>query len=232
MNQNIENILSVVMPVYNELNTIEKIISRVLSRQEVKELIIVDDYSTDGTRDILKKYAVNNKIKILLHERNKGKGAAINTGVKFCSGEYVIFQDADLEYHPEEYPILLAPILRGDADVVYGSRFKGAGRAFLFHHYVGNKFLTFFTNVLYNSCITDMETCYKLFKREIIQGITIKSKRFNMEPEITAKVLKKRYRLFEVPITYSGRDFSEGKKISWKDGISAIWTLIKFRFID
>lgn len=220
------------MPVYNEINTIEKIVEKVLSRTEVKELIIVDDCSKDGTTEIIKKLAANKKIKVYFHEINKGKGAAINTGVRFCTGDYVIFQDADLEYHPEEYPNLLKPIVSGDADVVYGSRFKGAGRAFLFHHYVGNKFLTFITNILFNSCLTDMETCYKVFKREIIQGIKIKSKRFNIEPEITAKVLKKKYKLYEVPITYSGRDFSEGKKITWRDGISAIFTLIKYRFVD
>jgi glycosyltransferase involved in cell wall biosynthesis len=173
-------VLSVVMPVYNEINTIEKIVQKVLSRPEVKEIIIVDDKSTDGTREIIKKLASNPKIKVFFHNKNKGKGAAINTGVKFCTGDYVIFQDADLEYHPDEYPNLLKPIISGDADVVYGSRFKGAGRAFLFHHYIGNKLLTFITNILFNSCITDMETCYKLFKREIIQNITIKSNRFKV----------------------------------------------------
>lgn len=232
MSDKIENVLSVIMPVYNEIKTIETIVGRVLARPEVFELIIVDDGSTDGTRDAIKKLASNAKVKYIFHEKNKGKGGAISTGLRYCSGQYVIFQDADLEYHPEEYPSLLAPIVRGDADVVYGSRFKGAGRAFLFHHYIGNKLLTFITNILYNSCITDMETCYKLFKRDIIKDITIKSKRFNLEPEITAKALKKKVKLFEVPITYSGRDFSEGKKITWRDGISAVWTLIKFRFTD
>jgi len=231
-NQQAEKSLSVVMPVFNEVSTIEKIVKKVVEQPVVKELIIVDDGSTDGTRDVIKKLSSDSRIKIFFHNKNRGKGAALSTGIKHCTGDYVIFQDADLEYHPEEYPNLLAPIIRGDADVVYGSRFKGAGRAFLFHHYLGNKFLTLLTNLLYNSCITDMETCYKMFKRSVIQNIKIKSNRFNIEPEVTAKVLKRKFKLFEVPITYSGRDFSEGKKITWRDGISAIFTLIKYRFID
>jgi glycosyltransferase involved in cell wall biosynthesis len=222
-------LLSVIMPVYNEKNTIRQIVERVQTVPVPKEIIIVDDGSKDGTREILKDLAQQENIKVFLHKKNKGKGAALSTGLQHVSGDFVIFQDADLEYHPEEYPRLLEPIQKGDADVVYGSRFKGAGRAFLFWHKVGNIFLNFVTNILYNSTLTDMETCYKMFRRDVIKGITIESNRFNVEPEITAKILKRGYKVFEVPITYSGRDFSEGKKITWRDGFSALWTLIKYR---
>lgn len=234
-------LLSVIMPVYNEKKTIQTIIGRVMGVPLEKELIIVDDGSTDGTREILadfakalataeKEFDGQPNIKVVLHEKNRGKGAAIATGLKYITGDYVIIQDADLEYHPEEYSRLLEPLLRGDADVVYGSRFKGSGRAFLFWHRMGNMFLNLVTNILYNSTLTDMETCYKTFRRDVIKGMKIESRRFNIEPELTAKILKRKYRVFEVPITYSGRDFSEGKKITWKDGLSALWTLIKFRF--
>jgi len=223
-------LLSVVMPVFNEENTLEKIVKRVQAVPVEKEIIIVDDGSSDGTREILKKLALQDNIKVFLHKKNKGKGAALSTGLKHVSGDYVIFQDADLEYHPEEYTQLLEPILKGDADVVYGSRFKGSGRAFLFWHKAGNIFLNFITNLLYNSTLTDMETCYKMFRRDVIDGITIRSNRFNVEPEITAKILKRGYKVYEVPISYSGRDFAEGKKITWRDGFSALWTLIKYRF--
>jgi glycosyltransferase involved in cell wall biosynthesis len=218
------------MPVYNEKKTIQTIIGRVMGVPLEKELIIVDDGSTDGTREILKEFDGRPNIKVVLHEKNRGKGAAIATGLKHITGDYVIIQDADLEYHPEEYSRLLEPLLRGDADVVYGSRFKGSGRAFLFWHRMGNMFLNLVTNILYNSTLTDMETCYKTFRRDVIKDMKIESRRFNIEPEITAKILKRKYRVFEVPITYSGRDFSEGKKITWMDGLSALWTLIKFRF--
>ncbi|MCX7000027.1 MAG: glycosyltransferase family 2 protein [Candidatus Sumerlaeota bacterium] len=223
-------LLSVIMPVYNEKKTIQTIIGRVMGVPLEKELIIVDDGSTDGTREILKEFDGRPNIKVVLHEKNRGKGAAIATGLKHITGDYVIIQDADLEYHPEEYSILLEPLLRGDADVVYGSRFKGSGRAFLFWHRMGNMFLNLVTNILYNSTLTDMETCYKTFRRDVIKDMKIESRRFNIEPEVTAKILKRKYRVFEVPITYSGRDFSEGKKITWIDGLSALWTLIKFRF--
>lgn len=223
-------LLSVIMPVYNEKKTIRAIVDRVMAVPVEKELIIVDDGSKDGTREILKEYEGRPNIKIILHMKNQGKGAAIATGFKNFSGDYVIIQDADLEYHPEEYPRLLEPLIRGDADVVYGSRFKGAGRAFLFWHKMGNIFLNFVTNILYNSTLTDMETCYKTFRSDVVRGMKIESRKFNIEPEITAKILKRGYRVFEVPITYSGRDFSEGKKITWRDGFSALWTLIKFRF--
>jgi glycosyltransferase involved in cell wall biosynthesis len=225
-------LLSVIIPVYNEVHTVEQLIDRVRAVPVEKEIIIVDDYSTDGTREVLKKHEGQPGVKIVYHEKNKGKGAALRTGLGCVAGELVIFQDADLEYHPEEYPKLIEPIVQGRADVVYGSRFLGAHRAFLFWHYMGNKFLTLLTNVLYNSCLTDMETCYKMFRRDVIQSIKIESDRFNVEPEITAKILKRRYRVFEVPITYSGRDFTEGKKITWKDGFSALLALIKYRFRD
>lgn len=225
-------LLSVIMPVYNEQATIDEIICRVRQVDVPKELIIVDDFSTDGTRDRLKKYENEPNIKVIYHQFNQGKGAALRTGIAYATGDIVIFQDADLEYHPEEYPRLIEPIIKGYADVVYGSRFKGVSRAFLFWHFLGNKLLTLITNILYNSTISDMETCYKVFKREVIQNIKIRSNRFNVEPEITAKVLKRKLRLVEVPITYTGRDYTEGKKITWRDGLSALWTLIKYRFTD
>jgi len=223
-------LLSVIIPVYNEKGTIREIVDRVQAVPINKEIIIVDDGSSDGTREILHELAMQDNIKVFLHEKNRGKGAALSTGLKKVSGDYVIFQDADLEYHPEEYQTLLEPILKGDADVVYGSRFKGSGRAFLFWHKMGNIFLNFVTNVLYNSTLTDMETCYKMFRRDVISGITIESNRFNVEPEVTAKILKRGFRVYEVPITYSGRDFTEGKKITWRDGFSALFTLLKYRF--
>ena len=225
-------LLSVIMPVFNERATIEEIIRRVRNVDVPKEIVIVDDYSTDGTRDVLKKYESDTDIKVAYHPFNQGKGAALRTGLQHITGDIVIFQDADLEYHPEEYPNLLEPILKGYADVVYGSRFKGTHRAFMFWHFLGNKVLTLITNILYNSCLTDMETCYKLFKRDVIQRISIKSNRFNVEPEITAKILKLRVKLVEVGITYIGRDYVEGKKITWRDGLSALWTLVKYRFTD
>lgn len=223
-------LLSIIMPVFNEIKTIEKIIDRVQNVDLEKEIIIIDDYSTDGTRAYLKTIKTSN-IKVYYHDVNKGKGAALRTGFKEAKGDYVVIQDADLEYEPEEYKVLLEPILRYGADVVYGSRFKGNTRAMFFWHYLGNKFLSLLTNVLYNTTITDMETCYKMFKREIIQSIKIESDRFDFEPEITAKILKKNYKIFEVPISYNGRDYFEGKKITWKDGFAAVYTLIKYRFI-
>jgi len=226
------SVLSIVIPVYNEKNTIQKIVDLVEAVKLVdgidKEIIIVDDGSTDGTRDILSKIVGH---KIVLHEKNKGKGAAVRTGLKEAGGDYILIQDADLEYDPEEYVLLLKPILNGRADVVYGSRMLGSHTATHFYYYLGNKLVTFITNLLYNSSITDMETCYKVFRREVIKNIELESNRFNIEPEITAKVLKK-HRIYEVPISYSARGFDEGKKISWKDGLSAILTLIKYRFSD
>lgn len=225
--------LSVIMPVYNEKATIEKIISRVLAVPIEKELLIVDDFSTDGTRDILKTFEGKPGIRISYHPHNLGKGSGIRTGIRECTGDIVIIQDADLEYSPEEYPKLIEPIVRGAADVVYGSRFYGTHRVFMVWHYLGNKFLTALTNVLYNTMLTDMETCYKVFKVDVIKGLNLKSKRFDIEPEITAKIFKNRkLRVYEMPITYDGRDYDEGKKITWLDALPAIWTLIKYRFID
>jgi len=220
----------VIIPVYNEKGTIREIVDRVEAVPINKEIIIVDDGSSDGSREILQELAARDNIKVFFHDKNRGKGAALSTGLKRVSGDYVIFQDADLEYHPEEYLRLLEPLVKGDADVVYGSRFKGSGRAFLFWHKMGNLFLNFVTNLFYNSTLSDMETCYKMFRRDVIDGITIESNRFNVEPELTAKILKRGFKVYEVPITYSGRDFSEGKKITWRDGFSALWTLVKYRF--
>jgi glycosyltransferase involved in cell wall biosynthesis len=226
--------LSVVIPAYNEKSSLHKIISRV---QEVqagieKEIIIVDDGSTDGTPDILNKIEETN-ITVYTHPKNKGKGAALQTGFSKATGDFVIVQDADLEYNPEEYLQLLEPLLDGRADAVYGSRFLGGPhRVLFFWHYVGNRFLTTFCNMLSNLNLTDMETCYKVFRREILDKIKLKSKRFGIEPEITLKLAKLKCRIYEVPISYSGRDYSEGKKIGWKDGIAAIFHIIRFKFFD
>lgn len=225
--------LSVIMPVYNERTTIEEIVGQVLAIGRDKELIIVDDGSTDGTRDILRERIEGLPgVKVVYHERNQGKGAAIRTGQAHIAGDITVIQDADLEYDPRDFETLLEPIIEKRADVVYGSRFLGRHRAFLFWHYLGNRFLTFVTNVLYNTMLTDMETCYKAFRSEIFKSIHIRSNRFEFEPEITAKVFKSGCRVFEVPVSYAGRDYVEGKKITWKDGFGAVWTLIKYRFID
>ncbi len=226
--------LSVIIPVYNERNTVQEVLRRVrrVDLGEIdKEIIVVDDGSTDGTRDILS-MEEDSVTRIVYHRENMGKGTALSTGIKLATGDLVIFQDADLEYDPEDYPRLIAPVLKGKAEVVYGSRFTGERRNMLFWHYLGNRFLSFLTNLLYNTTLSDMETCYKLFKREVIQSIEIKSRRFDVEPEVTAKVLKKRIRIYEVPISYAGRELDEGKKITWRDGIPALWALIKYRFTD
>jgi glycosyltransferase involved in cell wall biosynthesis len=226
--------LSVIIPVYNERNTIQEVLRRV-RRVDLgdidKEIIVVDDGSTDGTRDILS-MEEDSVTRVVRHQENQGKGAALSTGIKLATGDLVIFQDADLEYDPEDYPKLISPVVKGKAEVVYGSRFTGERRNMLFWHYLGNRFLSFLTNLLYNTTLSDMETCYKLFKREVIGSIEIKSKRFDVEPEVTAKVLKKRIRIYEVPISYAGRELEEGKKITWRDGIPALWALIKYRFVD
>lgn len=226
--------VSVVIPVYNEVGTIEKIVSRVQAVPLEKEIIIVDDSSNDGTRELLKKVSQNQEnVKVLYHNRNQGKGATLRTGFNKVIGDIVIIQDADLEYNPKEYPKLLQPILDNRADVVYGSRFLGGPhRVLFFWHYIGNKLLTLLSNAVNNLNLTDMETGYKAFKSEILNEIKIKSNRFGFEPEFTAKVAKKRYRIYEVPISYSGRNYSEGKKITWKDGIIALFTILWFRFFD
>ena len=225
--------LSVIMPVYNEKNTVAKIVERVLAVPVEKELLIVDDFSTDGTREILRQFEGRPGVKILLHPKNMGKGSAVRTAIPEITGDIAVIQDADLEYSPEEYPSLIAPILRGVADVVYGSRFYGCHRVFMVWHYFGNKFLTFLTNVLYDTMLTDMETCYKVFRADVLKGMTLRSRRFDIEPEITAKALKNRKnRVYEMPITYDGRDYSEGKKIGVKDVLPALWALFKYRFVD
>ena len=225
-------LLSVMMPVYNEKETIHQIIKRVREVDIPKEIVIVDDYSTDGTRDILEEYDKDDDIRVFLHEKNKGKGAALRTALDNVKGTHIVVQDADLEYDPDDYPVLLRPILESGADVVYGSRFIGERRVFLFSHYVGNRLLTLITNVLYSCTLTDMETCYKCFRAEVFEKVKLRSNRFEIEPEITAKILKNGFRVFEVPIRYSGRNFEEGKKITWRDGITALWSLIKFRVMD
>jgi glycosyltransferase involved in cell wall biosynthesis len=221
--------LSVVMPVYNESKTIREIVRRVLDVPIEKEILIVDDGSTDGTREILRELDGTDGVRVFLQPVNQGKGAAVSVGFRFAEGDVVVVQDADLEYDPGEYPKLLAPIVDGHADVVYGSRFLGGGarRVLYFWHTVGNRFLTLASNMFTNLNLTDMETCYKMFRREVVQSMRIESSRFGIEPEITAKVARRGYRIFEVPISYYGRTYEEGKKIGWRDAVSAIWTIVK-----
>jgi glycosyltransferase involved in cell wall biosynthesis len=226
-------LLSIVIPVYNERDHLEALLARVEAVDISKEIILVDDGSTDGTRDILATYTDRPGYTVVLQPKNQGKGAAIATGFQHATGELVIVQDADNEYNPAEYPRLIQPILDGIADVVYGSRFSGSPRRVLyFWHSVGNQFLTLVSNMMTNINLTDMETCYKVFRREIIQQMPLKSKRFGFEPEITVKIAKCRYRIYEVPISYAGRTYAEGKKIGWKDGVDALWTLTYFTFFD
>ena len=225
--------LSIVIPVYNEVGNIGEILKRVQSTKLPNEIIVVDDGSRDGTRDALQKLDGQDNVRVILHERNRGKGAAVVTGLKAAQGDVLLIQDADLEYDPRDYPILLQPIEEGLADVVYGSRFLGAPhRVTMFWHMVANKMLTLMTNILYNTILTDMETGYKVFRREVIDGMKIRAKRFDFEPEFTAKVLKRKYRIFEVPISFNPRDYSQGKKIKLKDAFEAVWTLLKYRFVD
>jgi glycosyltransferase involved in cell wall biosynthesis len=228
----VDPLLSVVMPAYNERATIDEIIRRVLAVPVRLELIVVDDYSTDGTRDQLQALQRELGFTLILQPANGGKGAALRTGFAKIRGEIVIIQDADLEYSPEEYPSLIELICTGRADVVYGSRFLGRHRVFLFTHYAGNRLLTLMTNILYNTMLTDMETCFKVMRAEVLRSMTLKSNRFGIEPELTAKIFKRGYRVYEIPITYDGRGYSEGKKITWRDGIEAIWTLLKYRFTE
>ncbi len=228
--------LSIIIPVYNEEATLRELLKRVRAVHVdgvEKEILVVDDGSTDNSRRILREEAERGDIRVFYHPVNRGKGAAIRTALDHVTGDIVLIQDADLEYDPREYPVLLQPILEGRADVVYGSRFLGGPRkAMLFWHMVGNKVLTFVTNLLYDTILSDMETCYKVFRTEVIKPLRLRSRRFEFEPEVTAKVLKRGIRIYEVPISYTGREYHEGKKITWKDGITALWTLIKYRFVD
>ena len=225
-------LLSVVMPAYNERDTIEEIVRRVLAVPLRIELVVIDDASTDGTRDILQTLASALSFKLLLQPHNRGKGAALARGFAEATGDIVVIQDADLEYSPEEYPELIELICTGRADVVYGSRFIGRHRVFLFTHFLGNRLLTGLTNMLYNTMLTDMETCFKAMRIDVLRSMTLRSKRFGIEPELTAKIFKRGYRVYEVPITYDGRGYEEGKKITWKDGVVAVWTLLKYRFTE
>ena len=225
--------LSVVIPVYNEKNTILEVLERVRSVDLPKEMIVVDDCSTDGTREILRSIPYSEDLKIILQPKNLGKGAALRTGFTAVSGDIVVIQDADLEYDPAEYANLIQPILANKADVVFGSRFLGGPhRVLLFWHSVGNLILTTLSNMLTDLNLTDMETCYKVFRTEILKKITLRENRFGFEPEFTAKVSKAKFRIYEVPISYNGRDYSEGKKIGWKDGVAAIYFILKYRFFN
>jgi glycosyltransferase involved in cell wall biosynthesis len=225
--------LSVIIPVYNEVESIQEILKRVQAVKLAKEIIVVDDGSQDGTRDVLAKMDGKGGICVIFHEQNQGKGAAVRSGMSAAQGEILLIQDADLEYDPRDYPHLLQPIKEGIADVVYGSRFLGGPRrATMYWHMIANKLLTFMTNILYDTILTDMETGYKVFRRQAIDGMVIRANGFNFEPEFTAKILKRHHRIYEVPITFNPRDYSEGKKIKLHDAFEAVWTLLKYRFVD
>jgi glycosyltransferase involved in cell wall biosynthesis len=238
--------LSIIIPVYNEIETIAEIVARVRAVdlavevgfgprngavvQIERELIIIDDGSTDGTREVLNALEGDPDAVVVFHERNQGKGASVRTGLQRATGDVILIQDADLEYDPRDYPALLKPILEGRSQAVYGSRFRGGPtRAMFFWHMLGNRFLTLMTNVLYNTILSDMETCYKVFTREVAERLNLKSPRWGFDPEITAQILKRGYRIYEVPISYAGREFMEGKKINWQDGFVVLWTLIRCR---
>jgi glycosyltransferase involved in cell wall biosynthesis len=227
--------LSVIVPVFNERNTLVEILRRMrqvrLPEGIDREIIVVDDGSNDGTRELLKQLG-DSTVRIVMHPQNRGKGAAVRTGFAHATGDYVLVQDADLEYDPDDWPRMLNPVLRGKARVVYGSRFTGERRNMLFMHWVGNRFLSLMTNLLYNTTLSDMETCYKLIDRSLLDELHLRSERFDIEPEITAKILKRKIRIYEVPISYTGREYDEGKKITWRDGFSAFATLVKYRFKD
>jgi glycosyltransferase involved in cell wall biosynthesis len=227
--------LSVIVPVYNERNTLVEILRRMrqvrLPEGIDREIIVIDDGSSDGTREVLKQLG-DSTVRVVMHEKNRGKGAAVRTGFAHATGDYVLVQDADLEYDPDDWPRLLNPVLRGKARVVYGSRFTGERRNMLFLHWVGNRFLSLMTNLLYNTTLSDMETCYKLIDRALVDELNLRSEKFEIEPEITAKILKRKIRIYEVPISYTGREYDEGKKITWRDGFSALATLVKYRFKD
>jgi glycosyltransferase involved in cell wall biosynthesis len=244
--------LSIIIPIYNEAATLREILRRVRAVKVVvptgfdadgndnqrvrleKEIVVVEDGSQDGSRQIVQEEAARGDLRVFYHAHNQGKGAAVRTGLQNASGDFIIIQDADLEYDPREYRLLLHPMLEGRADVVYGSRFRGGPtKTMFFMHMLGNRLLTLLTNILYDTIISDMETCYKCFRAEVIRGIPLHARGFEFEPEVTAKVLKRGHRIYEVPISYTGREFDEGKKISpWRDGLKAAWTLIKYRFVD
>jgi len=225
--------LSIVIPIYNERETLETLIAKVNAVDYDKEILLIDDFSSDGTREVLKKYENKENFQVLYHDHNQGKGAALRTGFCNVNGDIIIIQDADLEYNPADYGTLIEPILDGRADVVYGSRFLGGPhRVLFFWHSIGNMVLTTFSNMLTNINLTDMETGYKVFTKKVNDTLTFKCDRFGFEPEFTAKVAKNNFRIYEVPISYNGRDYSEGKKITWKDGVAAIWYIIKFKFTN
>ena len=225
-------LLTVVMPVFNELATVEEVVRRVLALPLRIQLVVVDDCSTDGTGDLLSRLRDELGFTLVRQPKNQGKGAALRTGFTHVSGDLVVIQDADLEYSPEELPGLIELICEGRADVVYGSRFLGRHRVFLFTHYLGNRLLTTLTNVLYNTMLTDMETCYKVMRAEVLRSMTLQSNGFGIEPELTAKIFKRHLRVYEVPISYDGRGYDEGKKIGWRDGVVAVWVLLKYRFTE
>ncbi len=225
--------ITVLIPAYNEVHTIREILKRVRATQIPDEILIVDDGSMDGTREILEDLDGQDSIRVIYHQQNRGKGAAVRTGLENAAGDVIIIQDADLEYDPRSYPDLLEPIQEGLADVVYGSRFLGAPRRVaMFWHMVANKLLTLLTNILYDTILTDMETGYKVFKREVVQDMPLHAKRFEFEPEFTAKILKRKFRIYEIPIAFNPRDYADGKKIGLTDAFEAIWALLKYRFVD
>jgi glycosyltransferase involved in cell wall biosynthesis len=227
--------LSIIMPVFNECETLREILRQVRAVELPgieKEILVVDDGSTDGSREILAEEAETADLRVFHHDANRGKGAAVRTAIEHATGDMILIQDADLEYDPRDYPALIQPIVEGRVTVVYGSRFLGPRKAMLFWHMLGNKLLTLTTNILYNAILSDMETCYKCFRADVVKDIPLRAKRFEFEPEVTAKVLKRGHRIFEVPISYYGREYHEGKKISWRDAPLAFWTLLKYRFVD
>ena len=225
--------LSVVIPVYNEVGNIAEILKRVQATGRAYEIVVVDDCSEDGTRALLQELDGKGGVHLVLHDQNRGKGAAVRTGIEHARGDVLIIQDADLEYNPQDYPMLLKPLEEGIADVVYGSRFLGGPRrATMFWHAVANQILTFMTNILYDAILTDMETGYKVFRREVVEGMKLRANRFDFEPEFTAKILKRRHRIYEVPISFNPRDYSEGKKIQMHDAFEAVWALLRYRFFD
>ena len=227
--------LSILMPVYNEQATLREILKQIRAVEIPgvdKEIIAVDDSSTDGSREILAEEEASDDLTVIYHEQNRGKGAAVRSAIEQATGDILLIQDADLEYDPRDYSALLKPILENRVSVVYGSRFLGPRKAMMFWHMMGNKLLTLTTNILYNAILSDMETCYKCFRADVVRDMPLRSRRFELEPEITAKILKRGYRIFEVPISYYGREYNEGKKISWRDAPIAFWTLLKYRFVD